>query len=291
MATRTVTGTVLESDGTPWVGGAIIFELEEPTFNASNTFPSYSVSATTNSLGAFSVTLEAGLDQRYRCTLPDNSSFNFALPSGAGAVSIEGLRALDAAPETETSALQTLIDAHNSLATAHGLSTNISAALAGAASPTALNPFATMADVAGGGSSVYGSMYANNVTQAVEILLADTMYEIAGGFSAGACSGMTFQNSKELLVLTAGKYLINWQISFEIDSSNGIAGAVLINGSEALQTSAIRYVMSGDPDSVSGTGILTLAMNDLISLGLASLNSACNVVMRYANLTLLRLGA
>lgn len=51
------------------------------------------------------------------------------------------------APSDVASAITT----HNADASAHGLTANISAGLSGAASPTALNPFATMADVSAGG--------------------------------------------------------------------------------------------------------------------------------------------
>lgn len=117
MATRGVTATIRRPDGSPWVGGAVVFTLAPGTYTAADTYPLGSVTATAGADGAISATLwvnaEGATDTTYTCTLPSGESFTFDLPAGSGAASLSALRTGGSAPINVTTA-QSLIDAINS---------------------------------------------------------------------------------------------------------------------------------------------------------------------------------
>jgi hypothetical protein len=95
MPTRTITGTILHPDGTPWVGGQMRFTPTDDTFRLSpdQTFPVVAVQVTTDDAGAFTVALESGLDVAYMVRLPSRrDTFNIVVPDGA-ATTLEVLRA------------------------------------------------------------------------------------------------------------------------------------------------------------------------------------------------------
>lgn len=93
MATRTITGTIKNSQGTAVSGATVSFTMEGGTFTVGPdvTYLASGVTATTDTTGAFSVTLTSGLDVYWLCRLPDGSGFRFALPDGS-TTTIEALR-------------------------------------------------------------------------------------------------------------------------------------------------------------------------------------------------------
>lgn len=113
MTTRTVTGTIREADGTPWVGAVVIFVLIPGSYTNADTYPQQRVSATTDANGAFTATLwintEGLTNCAYTCILPSRESFTFDLPAGAGPADLSALRTAGSTPINTTTA-QSLID-------------------------------------------------------------------------------------------------------------------------------------------------------------------------------------
>lgn len=111
MPTRTITGTILHPDGTPWVGGQVRFTPTDDTFRLSpdQTFPVVAVQVTTDDAGAFSVALESGLDVAYVVRLPSRrDTFNIVVPDG-GPTTLETLRAAYVGVPAVADNLETLL--------------------------------------------------------------------------------------------------------------------------------------------------------------------------------------
>lgn len=121
MTTRTVTGTIYHPGGsTAWVGAVVRFRLAVRFATASLSYPAENVPVTTDSNGAFSVTLavpDSGTAQ-WQCELPDGSSFQFALASGA-ATTLEALISAAASTSVDQNTVQTAIDAHTAASDPH----------------------------------------------------------------------------------------------------------------------------------------------------------------------------
>jgi hypothetical protein len=149
-------------------------------------------------------------------------------------------------------------------------------------------------DINSGG---YGEMYANNIGQVVTILSKDVYVQVPAGLSEGLNSGFTFQNARELKCLVAGVYQIHWSMSMQATAqSTEIEGAVLLNwsapnGAQAKGTAHAEVSIGGvnRPETISGTLILALAVNDLISLGVSNHTDAADVNLQHASLTLRRI--
>lgn len=142
--------------------------------------------------------------------------------------------------------------------------------------------------------SPYGSIYMEDGAQAVPLTAAGNYYRINGGMTTGACAGVTFQNARELAVTIAGKYLVNWSISCSHSVSDAtIAGVVLIGSTAAQNTeSATRAKENGVLYTIGGTGILTLAVGSVVSLGLENeTGNGTTATVTHANMTLLMVGA
>lgn len=116
MATRTVTSTILRSDGSAWNGAVVKFRLAANAYTTSppDTYPAQTVTAIANASGQISVTLAADLAVAYVVTLPDGDTFNIFVPAGSP-TTIEALRAAysgasPTAPPDLTSAIVSIID-------------------------------------------------------------------------------------------------------------------------------------------------------------------------------------
>lgn len=86
MTTRTITGTILEPDGTVWASGTVKFDLVTKFATATAAAVNQtSISTTTDANGDFSVALEVPASDawEWRCTLPDGNQFNFNLAAGS----------------------------------------------------------------------------------------------------------------------------------------------------------------------------------------------------------------
>jgi hypothetical protein len=136
----------------------------------------------------------------------------------------------------------------------------------------------------------YGSMYADNISQSVTISVADTPVQVGGGLTGGLTNNFTFQNSRELKCLVAGKYVVNWAMSVQsATASQEIEGGIMVGGT--AQPNGNSHTETGNaggsrPDTICGTAILNLAANDLVSLYVANHTAVHNIVVVHASLTI-----
>jgi hypothetical protein len=151
---------------------------------------------------------------------------------------------------------------------------------------------------AGAGSGIpFGGMYIEDGSVATTLTNAHpSTYPIASGFTTGLVNGITFQNSKELKILTAGVYKVDWSLSISVNASDQTIEGLVLGGAagttEQMATvNATRAKESGVVYSVSGSGLITCAVNDLIRLGLENETSTGKVVTtNHANLSIIQIG-
>ena len=143
-------------------------------------------------------------------------------------------------------------------------------------------------------NAAYGDMYAYNLAggaSVITIAMVDTYYMVGAGLSGGAVNGFTFQNSRELKCGVAGTYLVTWSMSLHAAINNQeVEGAVMVNGAAQTATAAhTEIINSAKPATVAGSGILALAVNDLVQLGVLNHAGANNINLDHATLTVVQL--
>ena len=139
---------------------------------------------------------------------------------------------------------------------------------------------------------VYGAMYNHNTSTTLTIT-DTTPVEIPSGFTAGQLNGVTFANARELTVTEPGMYKIDWSISFNTDggSNQDIEGAIGVNNTANAQGTCHRFIgTASDVGCMSGTAILDLGDDSVISLFMTNLTDSNNIVVTHTNLTLVQVG-
>ena len=143
----------------------------------------------------------------------------------------------------------------------------------------------------------YGEMYGTNISQQVTAsgtIVLDAPTQVPAGLTGGTQNTLTFQNARELKVSVAGKYLITWSMSVECTTNNQEAeGGIMINASAKNNATAhteLGTSGSSKPECISGSGIFSLSINDLISLYLLNHTATNNLVLQHVSLTALRIG-
>ena len=144
-------------------------------------------------------------------------------------------------------------------------------------------------------SFIYGSMYADNVSQLVTIPGPDTFTQVPAGLTAGLCVGVTFQNNKELKITIAGTYWISWSMSpvAATSSNKECEGTIMINGNTQANFTAHSLVSPGGnnrPITFSGNNPIVLAVNDLISMAIKNHTDGADITIEHVTLTALRIG-
>lgn len=137
----------------------------------------------------------------------------------------------------------------------------------------------------------YGEMYMYNGAISVTVSATNTWYKVASGFSGGVNKNFTFQSSSELKCTKAGTYTVQWSISPEISSANqDTEYAVAVNGTAQTKTAAHLHFQNTNSELCAASGgILTLAVDDVLSLVLQNNTSTTNVTVQHANLTAVRI--
>jgi hypothetical protein len=139
---------------------------------------------------------------------------------------------------------------------------------------------------------IYGSMYVDDAAIAVTVSVGNTEYKVMSGASAGASNGFTFQNGRELLCSIAGIYLVTWGMSISSGTNNeNLSGGVVINAStwQHQTEGSSNQNNSNNAVHVSGSGIITLAVNDTVGLYVENESAAHNITVRHMTLSLLRI--
>jgi hypothetical protein len=135
----------------------------------------------------------------------------------------------------------------------------------------------------------YGSMSGDDVSIAVTVSVATTEYAVGAGLSAGALNGFTFANSV-LTCAVAGKYIVTWSLTLQASNNNEVVeGGIMVNTTPQNNTAgSAEDVNAGKPVCVSGSGIITLAANDLVNFYVENDTAAHDITVTHATLTLNR---
>ena len=141
-------------------------------------------------------------------------------------------------------------------------------------------------------STAYGSMYGDNIDQAVTITSSDTYFSVPDNITLGESNAFTLQGDSALVCNTTGLYLVTYSISAQVAAGDEWEGGVLINGTVALNTTAHSESTQGAttrPQCNSGSGIINLLLNDLVTFGISNHAAAENAIVHHCNMTLLKL--
>lgn len=139
----------------------------------------------------------------------------------------------------------------------------------------------------------YGSMWADEQSQIVPIAAINTYVQVPGSMSAGLSDRFAFQNARELRCLTGGTYKVDWAMSINCATNNqDLSGSVMVNGIAQLNTTSHHFNGTGASknSTIGGTGILSLALNDIVSLAVANHTATNAIIMEHANMALNRVG-
>lgn len=136
QGTRTITGHFEYLDKTPRAGEKVRIGMDTPSYTADAIYPSDSLEIALNSAGDLSQAVWANgggsISAPIKFEFPTGETISVSIPAGSGAIDISTLRGLARAPATPSappifpappmvplSALEGLIDAHNSAAGRH----------------------------------------------------------------------------------------------------------------------------------------------------------------------------
>lgn len=141
-------------------------------------------------------------------------------------------------------------------------------------------------------SLIYGHMHADDVAQTIVVAAAGVYYEVPGSLTGGLCNGLTFQNSKELRVEVAGRYLLGWSMSLAAGNNDHLEGTAMINSTAVVGAENAAHTPGpGDQVGLAGSAVVALTVGDVVKLCVENETDADDIVMSHANLTLVRVGA
>lgn len=141
----------------------------------------------------------------------------------------------------------------------------------------------------------YGSMYGDELAQTVTIAATNTYVHVPGSLLAGGtvAEAFTFQNAKELKCVYAGIYLVTYSMTINCaTNSQDLSGCVMVNTTAQLNTTSHNFNGTGASKNavVAGTGIVTLAADDLLRLAVADHTAIHDIIVEHVNLTALYMG-
>jgi hypothetical protein len=138
----------------------------------------------------------------------------------------------------------------------------------------------------------YGNMYVYNGAIAITITVIDTFVMVPSGLSGGTLHGFTFQNARELKTAVAGVYQVTWSMSVHAGlAAQEVEGAMMLNSTAQTFTAAhAETITLGRPMTVSGSGIVSLAVNDLIQVAVANHTGTNNLTVDHVTLSIVQVG-
>ncbi|MCK5606108.1 hypothetical protein KAR91_29690, partial [Candidatus Pacearchaeota archaeon] len=140
----------------------------------------------------------------------------------------------------------------------------------------------------------HGSFYGNNIAWTSVAFGGGGTFVIISDANivAGDVDDTAFQNNQELLIGTAGKYLINWNISVEASGANkhieagiGVDGTCNAAGRMHMETKT-----ANEEDAFGGTAILDLAATNTISIMITNVDDNTQLEVHHVNLTVVKIG-
>lgn len=138
-------------------------------------------------------------------------------------------------------------------------------------------------------NSIYGSMFQFQESTLIIIPGIGTDVNVTG-FDAGASNGFVFFDDEALTLDENGTYLVNWSASIINGNKRNFRIAVAVNDVLQEQTAGSADSQANLITNISGSGMISLTEGDVITMFIANLDSTDNVVIEYANLSLVRIG-
>jgi hypothetical protein len=150
-------------------------------------------------------------------------------------------------------------------------------------------------EFSGGGSGLpFGSCYGNHFAWTQASAAQNTWYVISdSGIDDGQLNEVTHDGNGQLTVTKGGRYLINYNITMEIDASNlEMEATPIIDGSPANDgRSDYNRQASNAALSLSGTCIISMGLNSTISVGVRTTDAGTpNITVEHLNLTVVQIG-
>lgn len=133
----------------------------------------------------------------------------------------------------------------------------------------------------------YGDMFQFELSTAV-VINTIGVFEVVPDMSAGLNRGFVFQNTQELKVVKAGKYKVDWSISFQDGNNQTWEGAIFINGTKVDSSTAVRFLGAVDTGNFGSHSIIDVEVDDIIDLRMANLTSTSNAVIDSAAISIIR---
>jgi len=94
-----------------------------------------------------------------------------------------------------------------------------------------------------------------------------------------------------LKCLTAGFYKVDWTCTIKSTTDFTVEGFATVNGAEMSNTSnAVRTKENATEYNLSGTGVLTLMVNDLVGIAFESEAGTGTITVTHTSLVLLKIG-
>lgn len=133
-----------------------------------------------------------------------------------------------------------------------------------------------------------GHMGQDDTSTVITISVANTDVIVDGMIGGLTTNGMVFQNAQEFKAVQSGTYQVCWQLSFTSVSANQeIEGVIHVNSARQALTSSHRRISTAtDTGSMSGCGLVDLAIDDLVSVQVRNETSTANIIIEHANVIL-----
>lgn len=133
----------------------------------------------------------------------------------------------------------------------------------------------------------YGSMYGNNVTIVVDVVVSGTFYLVSGTVTQGELNGFTFGAGGKLFVQEEGNYLITYSLGLFTPSISNVESAVLLDGVLVSgSTSHTGVLTSSIPSSMGGTCILELSAGSWLALAVENHMNSDNITVQHMTFTI-----
>jgi hypothetical protein len=141
-----------------------------------------------------------------------------------------------------------------------------------------------------GHGRTYGGFYVDDGSIATTLTTDNVYYPVMSGMSTGDVKNVTFQNSRELKIISAGLYRVDVSITASCNNANEVIEVVVLGGAAGTTANvktlaAAEFITVNKNYHISGFGFMTCAVDDLIRIGLENETSAGKIVtIRHANL-------
>ncbi len=140
-------------------------------------------------------------------------------------------------------------------------------------------------------NQIYGSMFQHDLGDTLTLGNTVDFFPIED-MNFGLSNGFELNGTDSLRAGVAGTYLVNWSISFADLANRSFEGGIAIDS--IIQPATIAEVKMGtaaDQVNFGSPGIISLDVNQLVSLEIRALVSSTTVTIEEASITILRIGS